>query len=499
MMIPVILSILLLAPVATEDADRLFENGKWSEARAAYEKALGDETPVDDRARILDRIGLTLLYEGKLWAAESKFAASIEAKETGRARLHRGQAYFRAAIDATTDPSALGAEIRSLLNDAAREIQRAAELDPKSADVQVALGLVERYRKDVAAEVKALARALELSPGHAEAALHLAWRRERQGDREAAGKLLASVPAASRGFAHWLALGRIAAATGRQEDAAGACEAAARIAPNDWDAFAGLWNATAYRKKFHAFDQAAKRVLEKHPDAWLPHYYLGFSQLDNGSAQAAVASFEAALKSKPDLVRAMVMIAQIHREKMKDEETAIEQYGIVLKADPENERARAAISEMAFERAVNRRHEEAGRLFEMLRIADPNNPVHTMNLALSKKELGKLEEALALYEDIEERFPFEPQIPNDRGLLLMGMGRTEEAMAAFREALERDPDFLDTLQNLGSYARLRGDLEEAMKWFKKAYDRVLREGKDPSKFRRYLDLTAGELRERENG
>jgi tetratricopeptide (TPR) repeat protein len=127
--------------------------------------------------------------------------------------------------------------------------------------------------------------------------------------------------------------------------------------------------------------------------------------------------------------------------------------------------------------------------------ADPGNPYHLMNLALTKKEEGRFEEALALYQKAEAEFPFEPRIPNDRGLLLMGMGRHEEAYKAFEVALERDDEFLDTLENLGAYARLRGEFEESLKWFRKALHRVVSEGGDASKFRRYLDLVKGEMSE----
>ena len=82
-------------------------------------------------------------------------------------------------------------------------------------------------------------------------------------------------------------------------------------------------------------------MLEAHPKAWLAHYYLGFSKLDNGSARDAIQSFQRAYELNDKLVRALVMIAQIHREDLSLPENSIVIYARVLKLEPANERARA--------------------------------------------------------------------------------------------------------------------------------------------------------------
>jgi tetratricopeptide (TPR) repeat protein len=287
-------------------------------------------------------------------------------------------------------------------------------------------------------------------------------------------------------------LGRIAAAAGAEEEAAEEFTRAALVSPDDREAYDGLWKVTAYRKKFREIEAALTRILARHETAHWARYYLGFSRLDDGKPEQAVAEFERAAELKPDLTDARLMVAQVYRDRLRDQDRALRIYREVLEAEPENARARAAVAEMAFARARAGRHAEAGALFEALVAAEPSNPYHRMNLALTFKERGDLERALAVYEEAEEEFPFEPQIPNDRGLLLMGVGRRAEAMAAFETALDRDDEFLDTLENLGAYARLEGDYDAALKWFGKALDRVRREGGDPSKFRRYLDLVRGE-------
>jgi len=489
------IALLLFLAAATPDPAALITEGRYEEARAALEIELEAVSAEADRAPILDRIGVTWLYEGRWWRAETYFARSLEAKETGEAHRHRGQAYFGAGRAAMRDGTALGAEIRSLMNDAARELRRAVELEPGDVAACVALGLAERYRLDTPAEIAALTKALELEPGHPVAAIHLAWRLARQGDVKGAREVLLTVPEARRTAEHFKALGRLAARAGEDEAAGGYYTRAGLLDPDDREIYDGLWKVTAFRKRFGAFNAAMVEILGKHETAWWAHYYLGFSLLDDGKPKEAVAEFERAASINPEFTSARVMVAQVLLTRLKETAKGIEVYREVLEKEPANERARTAIIEVAMLRARDGRHAEAGTLFEVLVRADPGNPYHRMNLALTLKEQGRFDEALAIYEKAEEEFPFEPQVPNDRGLLLMGKGRHEDAFDAFREALSRDDEFLDTLENLGAYALLRGDEGAAITWFTKAHDRVIREGGDPSKFRRYLDLARGEQEE----
>ncbi|MEN8148892.1 MAG: tetratricopeptide repeat protein [Planctomycetota bacterium] len=486
-------ALLLFLVLPPADPDALIAEGRMEEARAALQTELSAASTDEARAVLCDRIGETYLLEGRWWQAESSFAKSLDHKETGRARYHRGRAFFEAGMEAYADGTSPRAEILALMNDAARELRRAVDLLPGDVDALVALALAERYREDTDAEVAALEKALKLKPGHPAASIHLAWRRNAQDDRKAAKEILLAVAEADRTADHWKRLGRLAAAEGAESEAAGHFTAAALADPNDREAYDGLWKVTAFRKRFGEVNAALGRILEKHESAHWARYYLGFSRLDDGKPKEAVAEFERAAALKPDFMDARLMVAQVCRERQLDPEKGLRVFLSVLEADPENARARTAVAEIAFAFARGGNHGEAGRLFEALIVAEPSNPFHRMNLALTFKERGEFERALATYEAAEKEFPFEPQIPNDRGLLLMGAGRRAEAMAAFETALDRDDEFLDTLENLGAYARLEGDHEAALEWFSKALARVRREGGDPSKFRRYLDLVKGEM------
>ena len=203
-MIETMLVLLALAlPLDRSEADRRFEAGDYPGARAAYEALLTGSLTRAERSEVLTQIGVTHLMEGNYWDAEESLANAIEEYETAEARLQRGRAYFYAGVSAASDPTAGGAGIRSLMNDAAREMERALALAPEWAFAWNCLAYVERYREDPEAEERAFRRALELDPKDPDSALQVAWFEEQAGRVDRARELLRSVPVPSRTAAHW--------------------------------------------------------------------------------------------------------------------------------------------------------------------------------------------------------------------------------------------------------------------------------------------------------
>jgi len=421
-----------------EAADALFSQGKYAKARELYVALLPQAEEADAKAELLDRIGTTLLNEGRFWDAESRFAESLEIEESASARMHRGQAYFYAGQNSALSGTSFGGEVMSLMNDAFRELARAIELEPGLAEAHEFLGHCERFRGNRTAEEAAYLRALECDPGRAGASLYLAFMLEARGEPKQALAILAKVPAADRLTGHFMAWGRLAGLTGDEEEERRAYFQAVVSSPEDPVTYQALWDATALKKRFNKFNRAMQEVLAERADAYLPHYFLGFSHQYAGRPEEAISEFRRTLELKPDEHRARVMIAEVLREKLRDEAGAREEYLLALKADPGNARAREVLSGMGFAAARDGDLDNAERIFKALRDADPTQWVHQANLALIMKERNRPEAALKIYEEAEERFAFEPQIPNDRGLLLMGLGRREEAFKAFETALERD-------------------------------------------------------------
>jgi superkiller protein 3 len=492
-MIELVMAMLLLAAGGDRaQADALFEKGEWGKARTEYEALLEEAATPDADAELSDLIGRTILGEGGVWEAEKWFTRSIQARETAAARLHRGQVYVGAGARAARAPGVQGAEVLSLMNDGARDLERALELDPRFAEAWFTLGVCESYREGDEPAERAYRKALEFEPGHLGASLNLAAILERGGGADAAREILESVAEDGRDARVWTALARLAGKTGDGDREKEAWTRAVLAAPADAVTYDGLWRVTAVKKRFADFEKAMARVLEAHPDAYLAHYFLGFAYRYTGRPKEAIAAFTKTLEINPEEIQARVKIADILSEDLRDPDGSISHYLEALKSDPENERARVEVARLALNKAAGGDLDEAHRLFTVLREAQPNEPSHTANLALVEKELGRPERGVELYLEAEERFPFNARLANDRGLLLMGLGREDEAIAAFEKALNRDPEFLDALENLGAYSRLRGDRDAAVTRFRSAYDRVRAEGGDAGKFRRYLDKVARE-------
>lgn len=489
-----ILSLFLLFAVSgdRDSADALFAAGYYEEARTIYVSLLDEAEEPAVTADLLERVGTTLLYEGRYWDAEAHYADSLATMETATARMRRGEVYFYAGQTAAMDGTALGAEVMSLMNDAVRELARAVELEPGLAEAHEFLGFAERYRRNPRAEEASYRRALACEPGRPGASLFLAYLLDSRGAQAEALRLLLTVPDAQRSTEHYLLMGRLAGATEDQEEERKAYVLAVLSSPEDTRVYQVLWDATGFKKHFDVFNAAMEEVLAERPDAYLAHYFLGFSHQYAKRPEEAVAAFRRALVINPEYFRARLMIAEVLRQDLRDEAAARTEYLELLRVDPGNSRAREVLAGMAFAAARDRDLDNAVIIFTALKEAEPTQWVHRANLALIMKERNRPDEAVKIYEEAEELFPYEAQIPNDRGLLLMGLGRTEEAFAAFRTALDRDSEFLDALENLGAYSLLGGDAEAAIGYFRRAHDRVRADGGDATKFRRYLDLAAHE-------
>ena len=109
------------------------------------------------------------------------------------------------------------------------------------------LGLCERYREKPKEEEAAFRRALGLEPGRPDASLQLAWRLETSGSSPQARDVLLAVAEDRRDVGHWMALGRLAAADGKDGVARDHWTRAVILLPNEPSVYQGLWNSTALR------------------------------------------------------------------------------------------------------------------------------------------------------------------------------------------------------------------------------------------------------------
>jgi tetratricopeptide (TPR) repeat protein len=227
---------------------------------------------------------------------------------------------------------------------------------------------------------------------------------------------------------------------------------------------------------YHAYDLTAaaeacyRKAIEIRPEfRW--HYYLGHVLADRGEADAAVGEFEAALRIDPTYLPGTLRLARLQLERRNVDEAA-RLYEQARAADPNEAEALTGLGRVAFARddfagAVARLNEALARA--------PHATEIPYLLGLAYARLGQRDRArefLARGGDIRavrfdsilrhvQELDRGGQEQQDRGTTLLADGQLEQALERFRLGVEARPSDPRARNNLGT-ARLRsGDVEGA--------------------------------------
>ena len=234
---------------------------------------------------------------------------------------------------------------------------------------------------------------------------------------------------------------------------------------------------------YHAYDLTAaaevcyRNAIEIRPGfRW--HYYLGHVLADRGQADAAVPEFETALRIDPAYLPGTLRLARLQLER-RDLDEAARLYERVRAADPNEAEALTGLARVAFARgdfatAIT-------RLNEALPHAPQANEIQHL-LGLAHARLGqrdRAQEFLARGGDIRaarfdsmlrhvQALDRGGQEHQDRGATLLADGHLTQALERFRLGVEARPRDPRARTNLGT-ARLRsGDVEGAAEDFRAA-------------------------------
>jgi tetratricopeptide (TPR) repeat protein len=143
--------------------------------------------------------------------------------------------------------------------------------------------------------------------------------------------------------------------------------------------------------------------LEKYPDDFPAHLYLGEVKLARLDRSGAAAEFQTAVRLRPRSAEAHNMLGSslLAQGRMTE---AIEQFRLAVQSQPDYQNAR-------------------------------------YNLARALARAGRLDEALALFRDVVAAYPNDAQAHNALGELLYRQGKSSEAIAEFDRAIALDPSF----------------------------------------------------------
>ena len=210
-------------------------------------------------------------------------------------------------------------------------------------------------------------------------------------------------------------------------------------------------------------------------------YYLGHVYMNRAAPAKSIASFERALRLRPDDVATLVWLGNVYLDHGQPE-LADMQYTRALSAQPRVVAAlfgqgRAALAKREYSRAVDS--------FEQVLSADPRASITHYPLALAYRGLGDTARAEAhlSQQGTVEVGPPDPLMAELRGLLegavaeenrgvrALDSGDFKTAAEHFRKGVELAPDNPSIRHKLGTAMSLMGDMQGAVEQFQETVRR----------------------------
>ncbi|MEX0964734.1 MAG: tetratricopeptide repeat protein [Pseudohongiellaceae bacterium] len=205
---------------------------------------------------------------------------------------------------------------------------------------------------------------------------------------------------------------------------------------------------------------AIEQLLASFPNSSLLHNILGATQLGLADIDAAIKSYQQAVRIQPNEAKTYFNLAIALTEK-DDLDGAITCYKQALKLDPDY--INAYIN-------MGNAHKDAGDLVkaidsyqQALRI-DPDCAEVYNNLANALKDKGELEQAINSYRQAIQIRRDYAEAYNNLGSALKEKGSLEQAINSYQQALALRPDYTDAAWNLVGTA---ADIDAAEVWLQR--------------------------------
>jgi len=409
-------------------------------------------------------------------------------EEAVRLQLFEARASVERLQAAGTDPDALGQAFRELgslylvydLGDAAAaSLENASRLLPQDADLHYLLGTLYESDRDLEGARREFQRARELDSHYLPTLIRLAGVHRLLDSLQEAGEVLDQARRLEPGSAIVLsALGRLAAAGQRYEDAVDFFEKALDAQPSATSIHYPLSRAyqelgDSEQAQFHLEHRGEVRVVYSDPVAEqvrsgatgvAVELILANMALRSGSVEAAESRLRRAVELDPDSAAAHFALGVVLERQERSEE-ALEELILAVDLDPDSLRRRQAL---ALHLLQMERDDEAIVVLRELLDRAPEYVKPREDLATALTRVGDLAAAADEFKRVLELDPERNYSRWKRALVLERSGRMEESIAEVREVLERTPNFPEAHFKLANYAAASGDVEEALAGYAKA-------------------------------
>jgi predicted O-linked N-acetylglucosamine transferase (SPINDLY family) len=180
-------------------------------------------------------------------------------------------------------------------------------------------------------------------------------------------------------------------------------------------------------------------------DPFEAHFQRGLTLAQNGQFEEAVASFQEALRLRPESAAAHNNLGNVFVEQGRVDD-AVRSFRQALRYKPDFVSAHSNLGEAL--RRQGHLEEAVASFRDALRL-DPRHAHAHNNLAMTLQTQGKLDLAIESYRQALRCMPGYTQAYCNLGTALMEQGTLEEAAANLSKAIELKPDYVEAICNLG--------------------------------------------------
>ena len=200
------------------------------------------------------------------------------------------------------------------------------------------------------------------------------------------------------------------------------------------------------------------KMLKKFPGSVVLYNILGASHVGLMQFDAAIVSYQKALKIKPDYAEAYYNMG-IALDNKGDLEASIKSYKKAIKFNPEYA---DAYNNLGF--AMNHKgfHDAAIDSYKKAININPNNAQAYNNMGNTFKNKGDLKAAIQNYSQAVRIKPDYGDAYNNMGGALEDAGDTEAALKSYKHAIKVKPDFAEAHYNMGFVLDKQSDPEDAV-------------------------------------
>ena len=262
---------------------------------------------------------------------------------------------------------------------------------------------------------------------------------------------------------YYLQLGDAWSNAGKYEAAVKAYEVGLRQRPESEPARVRMASALFAWKQHPRAETALKQALKLVPDDARARLQLGLTELGLGKTADAIATFDKARESDPDMVETYNVEGAILFESGDARAEHILREGIRVQPNfaPIHNNLGNLLSQAG-------RFEEAGYHFEAALRYKDDYPGARYNYALAMMRAGRLDAAQAQLEAIVQADPNSAEAHEFLGNVFMAKGQRERAINQYREAVRIEPEFDRANLDLGAALAETASPRTALPYLRKA-------------------------------